>query len=114
MAETKLKTRSPIIAMEQLTSKFAAAATLASAGFTIPANTGEIIVYPAAACHWLPGTPTATFGHKIAANEPFHIPAAQVGTAKIIGDAGAMTATVAYLRGAGRQDNSYTAQARPN
>ncbi len=101
---TKLKTRNNIISMEQQTSVFASATTLSN-DFTIPANTGRVTCYPSAACHWHPnGTATSTFGHAIAANEPFDIEASKVGTASIIGDGGSFTMTVAFLRGAGRAD----------
>ena len=109
MANSKLATKGPIIALEQDASGFATAKTLATEGFTIPQNTGEIWCYPDAACHWHPtGTPTSTFGHAVRATEMFMIPMNQIKTAKIIGDAGAIVLTVAYMRGAGRQDNAYT------
>ncbi len=105
MVATKLKTRSPIIAMEQGTSKFGSSATVAGAGYTIPVNTGEVWCYPSAACHVNPaGTATSSFIHAIAATEPFMLKAAEVGKAQIIGDAGAITMTVAYMRGSGRAD----------
>lgn len=101
MADTKLKTVSPIIAMEQQASKFAASATLATEGFTIPNNTGDIWCYPSAACHWRPnGTVTTTTHHAVAASEPFLILNSKIATAEIIGDGGAITLTVAYMRGA--------------
>ena len=100
MAETKLRTVSPIIAMEQQTTYAAASATLASA-FTLSANVGDVWCYPSAACHWNPLT-TATAAapsHAVVAKEPFMIPFAKLSTAEIIGDAGAITLTVAYMRG---------------
>lgn len=101
MAETKLKTASPIISMEQQTSKFAASGTLATGGsFTLPANVGDVWCYPSAACHWCPtGTVTSSTHHAVAAKEMFMIPFSKLSTAEIIGDAGAITLTVAYMRG---------------
>jgi len=99
MAETKLRTVSPIISMEQQTSVYAASATLGS-NFTLPANTGDVWCYPSAACHWVPnGTATSSTGHAVAAKEMFLIPFAKLSGAEIIGDAGAITLTVAYMRG---------------
>ena len=101
---TKLKTRNNIISMDRQTTVFAVAATLSN-DFTLPANTGRVTCYPSAACHWHPnGTATSSFGHAIAANEPFDIEAQHVGTASIIGDAGSFTMFVAFLRGSGRAD----------
>lgn len=99
MAETKLKTVAPIISMEQQTSVYATSATLGS-NFTIPENTGEVWCYPSAACHWVPnGTATSSTGHAVAAKEMFMIPNHQLADAEIIGDSGAITLTVAYMRG---------------
>ena len=102
MADTKLKVQGPIIALEQCTSKFAASGTLATGGsLTLPANVGDVWCYPSAACHWNPiGTATAAApSHAVAAKEMFMIPFAKLATAEIIGDAGAITLTVAYMRG---------------
>ncbi len=105
MAATKLGTRAPMINPEQQTGKFAASATLSTAGFTIPANTGEVWCYPSAACHYNPtGAATASFMHAAAAEELFLIKASEVSTCQIIGDAGAMTLTAIYMRGSGRAD----------
>jgi len=113
MANSKLATVEEIIALEQGTSKFGSAATISGASFTLPGNTGDVVCYPSAACHWHPtGTPTSSFGHAVRATEPFRIPAAKVSDAKIIGDAGAITMTVAYLRGSRRSDGKH-AVARP-
>lgn len=100
MTNTKLRDSagSPILSMEQLTVKFAAAASLAGAGFTIPSGAHEIHCQPSAACHWSPvGTATATYAHAVVANEVFVLTNAQHG-ASIIGDGGAITMTVAYMR----------------
>ncbi len=101
MADTKLKVQGPIIALEQQTSKFAGSGTLATGGsFTLPANVGEVWCYPSAACHWNPiGTATSSNFHAVAAKEMFMIPFAKLSNAEIIGDAGAITLTVAYMRG---------------
>lgn len=99
MVATKLKTVAPFVALEQQTTAYAASGTLASI-FTIPANCGEIWCYPSAACHWNPtGTATSAIRHAVAAKEPFMIPQSQQTLAEIIGDAGAITLTVLYMRG---------------
>lgn len=99
MANTKLKTVSPIIALEQQTTVYAATALL-TASFTLPANVGGIWCYPSAACHYnVNGAATATRVHAVAAKEPFYIEPRYVATVQIIGDAGAITLTVAYMRG---------------
>ncbi len=115
MVKTKLNVRLDVVHAETLSSAFATSTTLSGASATIPANTGEVICFPSAACHWNPvGAATSSFTHAVAANEPFVIPNNHIATAQIFGDAGAMVLTVVYMRGAGRQDTSYTAQARPN
>lgn len=100
MVATKLKVQGPIIALEQQTSYAATSVTLASS-FTLPANVGDVWCYPSAACHWNPisTATTASPSHAVAAAEPFMIPFAKLSTAEIIGDAGAITLTVAFLRG---------------
>ena len=99
MTETKLKTVGPIIALEQQTTYAATSVTLASS-FTLPANVGDVWCYPSAACHWCAtGTATSSTHHLVAAKEMFMIPFAKLSTAEIIGDAGAITLTVAYMRG---------------
>ena len=101
MANTKLATVGPIISIEQQTGVFASTATLATAGFTLPSNTGEIWCYPSAACHWTAnGAATSSRTHTVRANEMFLIPTDKIGTAQIIGDAGAITLTIANMRGA--------------
>lgn len=115
MAATKLKVKSPIVNVETLSSDFATSKTLTVGGATIPANIGEIWCWPSAACHWTPnGAATSTFTHAVAADEPFLIFHKHQATAQIIGDGGAIVLRIAYMRGAGRQDTSHTAQARPN
>ena len=115
MVATKLKVKSPIVNVETLSSDFATSKTLSGGGATVPANTGEIWCWPSAACHWTSnGAATSTFTHAVAANEPFLILHKHQATAQIIGDGGAIVLRVAYMRGAGRQDAAYAAQARPN
>ena len=99
MANTKLKTIGPIISMEQQTTYAATSVTLGSS-FTLPANVGDVWCYPSAACHWCAtGTVTSTTHHAVAAKEMFMIPFSKLSSAEIIGDAGAITLTVAYMRG---------------
>lgn len=106
MVATKLKTVSPIIAMERQASYAGSSVTLASA-FTLPSNVGDIWCYPSANCHWNPvGTATtASPSHKVVATEPFMIPVAKHSTAEIIGDSGAITLIVAYMRGSRKSIN---------
>ena len=105
MANTMLAQKSDIISMEQETSKFGSSATLATASFSVPANTGDIECYPSAACHFNPvGAATSSFMHAVQAGEMFRIKHKDIATAQIIGDDGAITLTVAYKRGAGRAD----------
>ena len=99
MANSKLTQNLTIRSIERLTSKFGAAATLGTAAFTIPAGTTRIYIVPSAACHWHPtGTPTSSFGHAVAADKPFVLEHKDMRTAKIIGDAGAITATCIYCK----------------
>jgi hypothetical protein len=76
-----------------------AAESIATAGGTIPANTTRILFIADAAMHWAPvGTPTATVGHALAANEPLVLEHHQLGS-KFIKDAGGdANATIVYLR----------------
>lgn len=115
MANTKLRVKYPVVNAETLSSDFATSKTLATGGATIPVNTGSVLVFGAAAFHWNPvGAATVTFAHAVAANEPALIPNKHIATAQFIGDAGALVLRVVYMRGSGRQDAAYTAQARPN
>jgi len=99
MADTKLRTVAPIIAMEQQTSVYAASATLAT-NFTLPANVGDVWCYPSAACYWNPiGTASAAApSHAVVAKEMFLIPFAKLSSAEIFAPS-AITLTVAYMRG---------------
>ena len=101
MAETQLATnRSPIISMEQQTSVFGTSATFAVAGFTIPAGAYEIHCYPSAACHIRNnGTATTGDGSKsVRSGQLFVVAHDRQTTLQVIGDGGAITLTVAYLK----------------
>jgi len=99
MAETKLRTVSPIISMAYGTSLYAASA-LFTDSFTPPANVGNIWCYPNLACWWNPiGTASAAApSHYVAASEPFMIPFNRITTAQIYA-ASAITLIVAFMRG---------------
>ncbi len=104
---TKLKTRmSPIISVQSLTIG-AAAESIATSGGTVPANCGEIHLYPAALLHWSPPgglTPTSTTGHAVAVNEVFVLSPSQH-TSLIIDDtASDQTILAVYMHGSSRQD----------
>lgn len=100
MANTKLRTVAPFVSAEKLTSKFAASATLSTAGATIPTNTAGVWMYVSAAAHWNPaGSVTATTGHALYATSWVYVPTAKVGTAQFIGDAGAIDVVIVYERG---------------
>lgn len=114
-SNTNLQKKYGVVNAETLSSVFGTTATLATASATIPANTGEVLCIPSAACHWNPiGAATSTFMHEAAANEMFLVKPNHVGTVQIIGDGGAISLTLIYLRGAARQDLAYSAQSRPN
>lgn len=106
MADSKIRHRDEIIAMESL-AMAGTAEDIAAAGGTIPANTGEIAVFCPTAdnLHWHPtGTPTATFGHAVTLGTVFRLNAAQH-LAKIISDDSSdVTVIIAYYRGSGRAD----------
>jgi hypothetical protein len=90
----------------------ASAETLATAGATIPQNTGTIIVVTPSgdSLHWLgKGTPTSTLGHRITHGSPGIIPHDVQKTAEFISDdAGDVTCILIYLRGSGRADVAYS------
>jgi hypothetical protein len=90
----------------------ASAETLATAGATIPQNTGEIVItVPSGdSLHWLNSeTPTSTLGNRITHGHPGRIPHAQQKTAVFVSDdAGDVTCGIIYYRGAGRQDLAHT------
>ena len=107
---TKLKTRAPFISAESL-AMGSSAESLATAGATIPQNTGEIWIFVPSAdtAHWLPnGTPTATVGHAVAASNWFMLTHAQHGAKIFSDDSGDMTVIIVYMRGGGRQDVGYS------
>ncbi len=114
-SNTELQRRFNIITAETIASDFATSKTLSGGGATIPANAGEVLCVPSAACHYNPnGTATSTFMHEAAANEMFLVKVNHVGSVQVIGDGGAIALTLIYLRGSARQDLAYTAQVRPN
>ena len=113
MADSKIRHRYPIIAMESL-AMGAAAEDIAAAGGTIPQNTGEIMFFVPSGdnVHWHPtGTPTSTFGHAVKASSVGLLTHAQR-LAKIISDDGSDVALlIAYMRGGGRSDAAYSLSA---
>jgi len=90
----------------------ASAETLASAGATIPQNTGNIVVFTPSgdSLHWLGSeTPTSTKGNKITLGHSWIIPHHIQKRAKFISDDGSdVTVCLVYMRGAGRQDLAHT------
>ena len=114
MSNTKLRQKYSVVNAETLSADFATTMTLATAGATVPANAGEVLVFSDEAFHWNPvGAATTSFMHAVAANEPVLLTPKQVATAQFIADASTMVVRVVYMRGAGRQDSAYTAQTRP-
>ncbi len=104
MVATKLKGRELMLSFERNASVYGTTA-LVTDSFTPPANTGDLLCYPSAACHWNPnGAATSSFMHAVAANEMFRIPHKHIATAQIIGDGGSFTMIIGYERGAGRAD----------
>ncbi len=101
MAETQLAlNRSPIISMEQQTSKFGSSTTLGTASFTIPGAAHELHCYSASALHYR-NNGTATTGdgsHAVGAGKVFVINHKDQTTVQIIGDGGALTLTIAYMK----------------
>ena len=86
--------------------------TLATAGATIPQNTGNILVFTPSgdALHWAPSiSPTSTLGNKITAGHPATIPHSFQKRARFISDDGSpVNCCLVYMRGAGRQDLAHT------
>ena len=73
--------------------------SLADHGATIPAGTTRILAIPLAsgALHWHPtGTVTSSFGHAVAAFEPFALEHHQL-AAKVISDSGTPDIMLIYL-----------------
>ena len=91
MPATKLKTKvevqkAMVKSFERITIGDAAE-TLATAGATIPNGTTQILCLPAEALHHHPtGTPTATYGHAIAAGEAFVLEHQDIPRTKIFTD----------------------------
>ena len=89
-----------------------ASQTLATAGATIPQNTGQIIVFTPSgdSLHWAPSvTPTSTLGNKITIGHPATIPHSFQKRAQFISDDGSpVNCCLVYMRGAGRQDLAHT------
>lgn len=75
------------------------AQSLATHGATIPAGTTEMLVVPQAsgALHHHPtGTPSTTFGHAVAALEPFVLEHHQLAS-KVAADSGTPNVVLVYL-----------------
>ena len=119
MVASKLKTPSTgILLIKSYSSKFAAAATLASvidasgtgdrdtlgpesASTAAPKKTTRFVVSCSGAIHWQLGSdPTATVGHAVAADTPFEVTHSQmIQGAKIIADAtSGLTVLVAFIQ----------------
>lgn len=101
MADTKLKTKIEIRGMvkgfERLTIG-AAAETLATSGATIPAGTTQILCLPSAILtHHPTSTPTISFGHDIAADEPWIIEHKDIPRTKVFATGGDQTMDVVYF-----------------
>lgn len=75
------------------------AQSLATHGATIPAGTTEILAIPQAsgALHWHPtGTPSTSFGHAVAALEPFVLEHNQLAS-PVAADSGTPNCVLVYL-----------------
>ena len=101
---TKLKNsykmpQGQIIGEAEVVTLGSSAQSLADHGATVPSFTTQILVTPLAsgALHWLPksATPTSSFGHAVAAFEPFVLEQDQK-TAKIIPDSGTPDVLIVY------------------
>ena len=112
MAEV-IPSKDEIIHAESIAISGSEAETLATAGATIPQNTGDIVVVcPSGdSLHWAPSeTPTSSLGRRITLGHPGRKPQAFNKTAKLISDDGSdATCVLIYVRGSGRQDVAYTA-----
>ena len=102
MAATKLKSKVEVqkAMVKSFESKSigVSAETLATAGFTVPSGTTQVLCLPAAILtHHPTGTPTATFGHAIAANEAFILEHQDIPRTKIFATAGDQTMICVYL-----------------
>jgi len=104
MANTKLKNSRALINGAVLGTQTAAlnigttSESITEAGGSIPTGTTRILFIPEHAIHYHPtGTPTATFGHSVAAGEPVILEHNQLNS-KFIRDAGGdTTAIIVYL-----------------
>jgi hypothetical protein len=101
VAATELKSKIQIGGMvksfERLTIG-ASAETLATCGATIPSGTTQILCLPSAILtHHPSGTPTASYGHAIAANEAFVIEHQDIPRTKIFATGGDQTMDVVYF-----------------
>lgn len=89
----------------------ASAETLATAGATIPQNTGDIVVVTPSgdSLHWLASEdPTSTLGNKITLGHPGRIPHSLQKRAKLISDdASDVTCVLIYIRGGGRPGGTH-------
>lgn len=111
MAATKLNAQAPFINTEEL-AMGSSAESIASAGGTVPANSGEIWFFCPSGdnLRWLPGdaTPTTSFGHRVIGNKWGMLTHAQQ-AAKIISEDGSdVTVKIVYMRGSARADRAYS------
>ena len=111
MAEV-IPSKDEIIHAESIAISGSEAETLATAGATIPQNTGDIVVVCPIGdkLHWGPSVaPTSSLGRPITPGHPGRIPHAFNKTARLISDDGSdATCVLIYVRGSGRQDLAYT------
>lgn len=116
MAETLPLKNNGYIDAESL-AMAASAETLATAGATVPQNTGEVMVFVPTGkeVRWLASeTPTTALGNRITFGHPATIPHALQKRAKFkSSDASDVTCIIVYARGAGRQDLAHT-KSEPN
>jgi hypothetical protein len=111
MTTVPFKTRDEVITSESLAIG-SSAESLATAGATIPENTGDIVVtIPSGDSMHVDrgtGTPTVTVGIPVTANNVIRLTHAQQ-SAKFISDDGSdVTVGVVYFRGSGRQDKAHS------
>jgi len=111
MAEV-LPNKDPQVIHSESLAMGAAAETLATAGATIPQNTGDIVVTCPSGdnLHYLSSeTPTSTLGNKLTLGHPARIPHHLQKRVKFVSDDGSdVTCGIIYLRGSGRQDLAHT------
>ncbi len=95
----KIPAGAKIIGSAEVVTTTATAQSLADHGATVPSFTTFIMVIPlsSGALHWHPrGTPSTTFGHAIAAFEPFGLEHDQL-AAPIMPDAGTPDLMLVYF-----------------